>query len=123
MGFHTFAHALAQTGLVTTEQAAARGREIAAQEALEAREARRVAWERGEARREKRRAEARNRRVAAVAVQTAEDRHQFEAREVTLDADEIVRVEGVWVWRTGRHKGKPVGAKALAKRGIHAPGR
>jgi len=40
-----------------------------------------------------------------------------------VDADEIVRVEGVWVWRTGRHTGKPVSAKALAKRGIHAPRR
>ena len=117
MGFNTFAHALAQTGLVTTEQARRRGREIAAQEALAAREARRVAWERGEKRRQARREEARDRRVAAVAAQAAEDRAQFEARE-SLDADEIVKVEGVWVWRTGRHAGKTVGAKALAKRGI-----
>ena len=121
--FASMATALARMGLATPEQAEARGRAIAAREATEAREARRLAWQRGEARREARRAEARDRRIAAVAAQVAEDRKRFERSQHRVDADEIVRVEGVWVWRTGRHAGKTVSAKALAKRGIHAPGR
>ena len=101
--FSTLAHALAQTGLVSTSAAKAEGDRITRAEAREAREARMEAGKR--------------RKAQKVARAVAQDRRQFEARE-GLDCDEIVKVSGVWMWRTGRHMGKPVGAKALAKRGV-----
>lgn len=101
--FSTLAYALAQTGLVTDSAAKAEGDRITRAEAREAREARMEAGKR--------------RKAQAVRRQTARDRRQFEAREV-FDCDEMVLVEGVWTWRTGRHTGKPVGAAALAKRGV-----
>jgi hypothetical protein len=122
--FSTLAAALAAATLVTRERAEERGREIAQKDALDAREARRLAWERGEQRRKVEAARARERRDQAREEQARSDRERFEAaRGAALAADEIVKVEGVWTWRTGRHAGKAVSAKALAKRGIHAPGR
>lgn len=122
MAFGTLAHGLAKAGIIDSAKAEERDHEIAKREALDAREARREAGKRIEARRKARRAEAKVARAEAVARITAEDRERFERAQRRVDADEIVRVEGVWVWRTGRHTGKPVGRKALVKRGI-APGR
>lgn len=115
--FATMSAAFAAFGLAADKAVAEHNSRITREDEAVARDARRAAWKRGEKRREARAAREAEQRRESIARVAAEDRRQFEDREV-FDCDDIVKVSGVWVWRKGAHRGKPVGAKALAKRHI-----
>ena len=118
MSFSTLASALARAGIIPAEQAEARAHEIAQRDKAIATRRRIHAEQRRAARRRARREADVLAMHEGVARMAAECRERFDRAQGRVDADEIVKVSGVWTWRTGRHAGKPVGAKALAKRGV-----
>jgi hypothetical protein len=118
MGFSIMASALANTGLRTRQQAEREGARIAQAEAEEARLARQAVWERAEARRKEAFERAKQARRATVAQQVAASRAAFESEPETFTREDVVKVRGRWIWRTGRWVSRPVSEETLRKNGL-----
>jgi hypothetical protein len=118
MAFGTLSQALANAGVVTQGVADLHHDRIKRADADADMERRRAASKRGEERRRARKEREAGRRSEAVSHVAARTRASFDRTGAAVVADDIVKVRGVWVWRKGAHRGKPVSAKALAKRHI-----
>ena len=118
MAFGTLAQSLADAGVVTQGVADLHHDRIKRADVEADMERRRAASERGRERRRAREEREEQRRGESVDRVTARTRARFDRTGAAMNADDIVKAAGVWVWRTGPHRGKPVSAKALAKRHI-----
>ena len=118
MAFATFAQALVTAKVVTQGVADLHHDRIARSDAETDMERRRAASKRGQERRRAHKEREAERRGESVDRVTARTRESFDRAGAVMDTDDIVKVSGVWLWRKGPHRGKPVSAKALAKRHI-----
>jgi hypothetical protein len=118
MAFATFAQALVTAKAVTQGVADLHHDRIARSDAEADMERRRAASKRGQERRRSRKEREAQQRSEAVDRVTARTRARFDRTGAAMSADDIVKVSGVWLWRKGVHRGKPVSPKALAKRHI-----